>query len=740
MHTYALENQLAAKSDDMDQLKQALGDCAELPEAVVSRINELDRQRTRVVNQVAVLKASTKTALEEWRLYDDAWDDAGFVLARAFYCAELSKPPVITLETLKHQVGNLQYVLEMMLLHHHSRALGLSLLLASPTPTPPCQLPGKSLQDQAEGNEEVWTRLRTAGDNLKKLCDPSCSDLIDQKYKKVHTRWVLISEDTADQLQKARASLHLWESYAGLHAEVTAKLDKHQEQCASLLAATVPASGTRDFLRQKSQDIEKLQLGLQNVKASFHQAPELAEKIAQATEPAVQAFLPEKLQPLQRISYLEQMLQMKADEFQCTHSQLEDFENRLKQLEHRVKGTTEALANPDQGDEDSDLLLSQMLDLAALSPEMERLNEVSFRLPLGDFTAKRLQSLNWEWAQKRAMALEQCSKLQDVQSEDEFLLRCQRWVLFFEKMKERLKENVAGTLEELEKQQRDYEVTQAEISVHQPIFNSMVSKALHVVESGEAQNRAEFISKLTQLKEQWQGAVQAAQRRKSEIDGLVKRWHKFNNLLRDLTKFLKETQSFLAAVKSQDKYSLHQVQNLCHDFQYKQVLLWRWQTRCSLALDTGEELRDAADPEVKAVIQKESSQLQESWSNAQLQVEEIMKQLQGHLQTFESSERQTEGLHQRLQELKTRVKEPLPAEHDELQKAKEHMKRMNPAAENLPTIHQTNNNRMRFKCRSWKVTGQLWEPSLKELGTMKGRSGFHVIILPRRNDGSPKRF
>ncbi|XP_015272130.1 PREDICTED: nesprin-2-like, partial [Gekko japonicus] len=217
----ALESQLATKSEDMDQLKQALGDCTELPEEVVSRIDELDQQRSRVVNQVAALKSSTQTSVERWKLYDEAWEEVKSALTGASYCAEHSRPPVITLGTLRSQVESLQ-----------------------------------SLQDKAEGSEELWARLQATGDNLKKLCDPTCSDVIDQKYKEAHTRWVLINQDIADQLQKAQTSLQLWESYAGLHAELTAKLDKHEEQCTSLLVATVPASGTMDFLRQKSQTIE----------------------------------------------------------------------------------------------------------------------------------------------------------------------------------------------------------------------------------------------------------------------------------------------------------------------------------------------------------------------------------------------------------------------------------------------------------------------------------------------------
>ncbi|XP_061468359.1 nesprin-2 isoform X2 [Rhineura floridana] len=656
-----LENQLAVKAKVVDQLQQdytGLGDCAENLESV-SRINNLEEMRTRVVSQVAQLKILTQSALEQWRIYDAAWGEVRLMLASVLYLMECSKPPVMTLVTLKNQVENLQ-----------------------------------SLQDKAENNEEIWAKLQMAAGNLKKLCDPSFSKIIEQKYKEARTRWTLVNKDIEDQLQKAQTSLQLWESYTSLHAEAMGKLDKHEEQYNSLLVAAMPASPTRDFLKQKIQDVKKLQLGLQNIKGNFLQASELADKIAQLTEPAAQPLLPEKLQPLQRISGLEKMLQMKENEFQFGLSQLEGFETCLEKLENYVKGSTEVLDNLKQEDKDLDPHMKQMLSLTALSPEMESLSEVSLRLPLSDFTAKKLQSLNWQWTQKTAMALERCSELQDVQSDEKFLQKCQNWVQFLEKMKEGLMENVGGTLEKLQEQQREYEILQAEVSVNQQTFNSIVSKALHMLEAGEAENRTTFISKLTLLKEQWQSIIRMALQRKSEIDNRVKQWQKFKTSLQDITKFLTDTNSFIAAAKSQDKYSLHQVRNLSHDFKSKEILLQRWQTRYALTLDSGETLLGVANPEAKAAIQLEMKLLQDNWSNTQLELEKVTKQLQGTIQTWESCKRQTEKLGLRLQELQANIKDPLPVEHDEIQAAKEHFKELEKSLSN-------------------------WSENAKELGTMK---------------------
>ena len=133
---------------------------------------------------------------------------------------------------------------------------------------------------------------------------------------------------------------------------------------------------------------------------------------------------------------------------------------------------------------------------------------------------------------------------------------------------------------------------QTEISINQQTFNSIIAKVLLFLESGEAEKRTEFISKLTLLKEQWQNVIWLVQQRKKDIDGLVSQWQLFRGSLRSLSRFLADTNSFLTAVKSQDCYSLYHLRNLIHDFKSKAVILQRWQGMYSSVIDVGEKLRN----------------------------------------------------------------------------------------------------------------------------------------------------
>lgn len=47
-----------------------------------------------------------------------------------------------------------------------------------------------------------------------------------------------------------------------------------------------------------------------------------------------------------------------------------------------------------------------LLELSGFSPDLDILNELSYRLTLSDPATHRLKSLNWSWAQASARAVE----------------------------------------------------------------------------------------------------------------------------------------------------------------------------------------------------------------------------------------------------------------------------------------------------------------------------------------------
>uniref|UniRef100_A0A8U8BMT5 Uncharacterized protein n=1 Tax=Geospiza parvula TaxID=87175 RepID=A0A8U8BMT5_GEOPR len=606
-----LENQLVAKSKTLDELTQSLASNGS--DLYVRTTQEILTKM--VCMQVAQLKASMESILEQWRAYDEIYAEVSLMTTRYLYCIDQCKPSEeeASLEALKKQVKTLQ-----------------------------------ALQDESESSEESWAKLQAAASNLKKSCSPSFAEIIDQKCMEAHTRWNSVNEDITDQLRAAQAALQLWEPFEALCSETAAKLQQYSQQCAQLLDAHVPEENSIETLEQRIQEIKVHE----EVSAAGYKPRFIFEKQGKRI-PTIQSV--EKMKSVgfsheQRATYLEKMLQRKLDELQavlfCNNLFFPYFQN-------------------------------QTLELAALSPSIESLNEASIKLPLSDFTLKKMQSLTRQWSQKTAAALECCSMLEGTQNDEKkFFQKCEKWMKFLEKMKEALKTDIPGRFEELQEQQRVYEMLQTEISINQQTFNSIIEKVLLSLESGEAEKRTEFISKLTLLKEQWQNVIRMVQQRKKDIDGLVSQWQLFRSSLQSLSRFLDDTNSFLAAVKSQDCYSLYQLRNVIHDFKSKAVILQRWQAMYTLVIDVGEKLRAVSDPNTSAALQEELSQLQQHWGKTQALLEKKKMQFSGTLQTCDRFEKQTKELESRLQELKEKVKDPLPVEHEELHKAKEHIKEL----------------------------------------------------------------
>uniref|UniRef100_A0A8C4V5A0 Spectrin repeat containing nuclear envelope protein 2 n=1 Tax=Falco tinnunculus TaxID=100819 RepID=A0A8C4V5A0_FALTI len=549
-----LENQLTIKSKTLDELKQSLalnGSVEQSPESPSLRIAEL---LTKVIClQVAQLKTSMQSILEQWRVYDEAYAEVSLMTTRYLYCINHCKPSVASLEALEKQVNTLQ-----------------------------------SLQDESESSEESWAKLQAAASNLKKNCSPSFAEIMEQKCMEAHTRWNSVNEDITDQLRAAQATMQLLEPLNTSCTEAAAKLQQHEEQYNQLLDAHMPEDNMIETLHQRIQDIR------------------VHDYVSATSGTTAETILLEKCEPLQRAHYLEKMLQRKLNEFEAVFFAINLFF----------------------------YFQNHTLELAALSPNVKSLNETSVKLPLSDFTLKKMQSLTRLWSQKRAAALEHWrseSKREGINDDEKKIFqKCENWMKFLEKMRDALKTNIPERFEELKEQQRVYEccewksitiVVKCSLEVKIPEHSTLVIF------------RREFISKLLLLKEQWQNLTQTVLQRKKDIDGLVSQWQLFRSSQQSLGRFLDDMNNFLAALKSQGRYSPHHVRNLIHDCKVPYLFLIN----------------------LKSVV---------------------FSQTVTTSQNLELFEKRTKELESRVQELKEKSEDLLPVEHEELYKAKEHIKEL----------------------------------------------------------------
>ncbi|XP_026635286.1 nesprin-2 isoform X2 [Microtus ochrogaster] len=667
-----IENQLAVKSKALDELRQSSltleGGDIPLLEDMASGIDDLFQKKNNVTSQVHRLRASTQSALQEWKAFDKLYDEANVATIQLAYSMEHSKPAVLSMEALDCQVQSLQ-----------------------------------ALQDEAESREGNWEKLREVIGRLEDSCPP-IAGIMKEKCQDAHSRWTRVNQDLADQLQEARSQLQLWKASHSAHTEAAARLQQQEAKFQQLANINMSGNNLADILPPALQDIKELQHDVLETKEAFLANSTFLDQLPQPADPSTLGLHSGQLHSLQTAAYLEKMLLAKSNEFEIVLAQLKDFGDRLDYLEDLIMHEEENLNKlyHEETEEIPGSFLNHVLVLTAQSPDIERLNEESLRLPLSDITIKTLQNVNRQWIRATATALDHYSKLQGNGLNENFLHYCEKWTQLLEKMKETLAVKVAHSLPALREQQKTYEMLEAEVSINQTVADAYVAQSLKLLDTAETETRPEFVSEVSKLSDGWQSAARGVQQRKGDIDRQVARWQFFTTSVEDLLRFLADTGHLLSAMKKQDCHSLYQTRRLIHELKNKEIHVQRRRTTYELALEAGEKLRNTPSLETKEFIDRQVTKLQDAWKDTELSLGEMISQLQTTAETWDQCEKKIKELQSRLQVLKAQSRNPLPELHEDLHREKELIKEVEKPLAN-------------------------WTHNLKELQTMKADLSRHIL-------------
>ncbi|XP_064420837.1 nesprin-2 [Latimeria chalumnae] len=662
-----LEEQLNKKVRAIEELKQShLPEGEEVPASsdFVNQVDDLNRSCMSLANQAAQLKDSLQSKSQQWKAYTETCEEVNTNCLHAQYSLEHCKSLQCSLEAVRLKVENLQ-----------------------------------SLQEELETSEGSWQKLNSLFNTLKKENNSLFSlELIQQKHSAAFLRWTAVNQDVNNELCSAQSLHQLWQKYMKVFGDIVGRMEKHAEECSVFLSERSVADSQVEALKKKLQYVEKLQNANNDILKDFTQETELLKSLLQHIDKSATTIIySERKRHSQRLSVIGNLLSVKSSDLQSELEKHDEFNKCLATVEDHVndsKSVLEQLYSQHSEERDTEQIKIYTLQLNALSPDIQYLNDLSFKHPISDVAVKRVQSLNRQWEQTLARAIERCSELQGHQLQNKsFAQKCEIWMGFLEKIEGCLTMDIAGCYQELQNQQKTYEVFQTEISIGHQILNCVIREALHLFERGEVDNRSEFILKLTMLKEHWHGVTRRIWQRKSVIEGLLKQWQHFNKSLEKLTKFLFVTKDQLGFADSQNALSLQQMRKVLEDIKHKDILLQRQQCTYFTTQEAGKYLFSMADTETETFLEKELSQLQENWEETQFLLKE-KKLLGGVVESWETWETKLSELVPKLQDIKLRMSEPLPELHDELQEAEKQTKELEASLFN-------------------------WVQHLTELGTMK---------------------
>ncbi|KAM4679142.1 nesprin-1 isoform 5-T6 [Amazona ochrocephala] len=641
-----LEESIRAKEKEVESIEQSglsliQNKKEEVSSAVMKTLQEINHSWANLEHMVSQLKILLKSVLDQWSIYKVVYEEVNSYLTEARY--SLSRFYLLTgsLEAVKVQVDNLQ-----------------------------------SLQDELEKQESSLQKFGSVTNQLLKDCQSPVTETLTNTLKEVNMRWNNLLQEIAERLRASKGLLQLWQRYKDCYQQCSSTVRQREDQTNELLKTASSKDIADDEVTAWIQDCNDVLTDLKTAWESLIVLQELGEELkSQVEASAAAAIQSDHLSLNQNLSTLEQALRKQQAVLQAGVLDYQTFAKNLQVLEARVTEAEEILKGQDPS-HSSDLsaiqrrmeeLKSQMLKFSSMAPDLDRLNELGYRLPLNDKEIKRMQNLNRHWSQISSQITERFSKLQSfLLRQQTFLEKCETWMDLLVQTEQKLAAEISGNYQSLLEQQRAHELFQAEMFSRQQILHSIISDGQHLLEQGQVDDRDEFNLKLTLLSDQWQGVIRRVQQRRGIIDSQIHQWQRYREMAEKLRKWLVEIPCQPVSGLCNVPIPLQQARALLDEVQLKEKVLLRQQGSYILTVEAGKQLLLSADSEAEAALQTELTEIQERWKIASTELEQQKKQLALLLKDWEKTEKGIADSLEKLRSFKKKLSQPLPEHHDEL--------------------------------------------------------------------------
>ncbi|XP_010123998.1 PREDICTED: LOW QUALITY PROTEIN: nesprin-1-like, partial [Chlamydotis macqueenii] len=574
----------------------------EVSSAVMNTLQEINHSWANLDHMVSQLKISLQSVLDQWSIYKVAYEELNSYLTEARY--SLSRFYLLTgsLEAVKVQVDNLQ-----------------------------------SLQDELEKQESSLQEFGSVTNQLLKECHPPVTETLTSALKEMNMRWDNLLQEITERLRASKSLLQLWQRYKDCYQQCSSTVHQREDQTNELLKTATSKHIADDEVTTWIQDCNDVLMDLKTAQESLVVLQELGEELkSQVEASAAAAIESDQLSLNQNLSTLEQALRKQQAVLQAGLLDYQTFAKNLQVLEAWITEAEEMLKGQDPS-HSSDLsaiqsrmeeLKSQMLKFSSMAPDLDRLNELGYRLPLNDKEIKRMQNLNRHWSLISSQTTERFSKLQSfLLQQQTFLEKCETWMDLLVQTEQKLAAEISGNYQSLLEQQRAHELFQAEMFSRQQILHSIISDGQHLLEQGQVDDRDEFNLKLTLLSNQWQGVIRRAQQRRGIIDSQIHQWQRYREMAEKLRKWLVEVSCQPVSGLGNVPIPLPQARALLDEVQLKEKVLLRQQGSYILTVEAGKQLLLSADSGAEAALQTELTEIQEHWNIASTQLEQQKKQL-----------------------------------------------------------------------------------------------------------------
>ncbi|XP_027896443.1 nesprin-1 isoform X8 [Xiphophorus couchianus] len=608
---------------------------------VKETLKGLNQTWAHLDHMISEIKVNLRSVLEQWILYRRASEEINGYLMEGRYSVSRLHLLNGSLEAVQQQVESLE-----------------------------------NLQEEMDKQESSLRKFGSITHQLLTESHPSVAETLNRALQDVNSRWNHLLEQISKQLRSSKSLLGLWQRYRSAYSQCVKAVQKQEERADRLLRSATDREITEEESSAWIKDCNDCLKDQDSVQQSLQQLQALEEQLKSQVDASSSASLKsDHLQLAHRLAALEHALNRQQEVLQCDSQACEGFREQLDALICKAKEAEEVLKESDPvGSPDLTVvqtcierLKAQLLKLSSLSPDLERLNELVYRLPVSDRDVKRVQNLNRTWTAHSAHLTERFSKLQSVLLQQQsFLQKCEAWMDFLSQTEQKLAAEISGNYQSLLEQQRDHELFQAEMFSRQQILYSIISDGHRLLDLGQVDDSDDFSVKLALLSNQWQCVVRRAQQRRGIIDSLVRQWQNYQEMSEKLRRWLQEVTRDPDIHQSGEPVALQEARSLLGQIQLRERVLQRQQGVYILTVEAGRSLLLSADVRAESTLQTELMEIHDRWKHSHDRLNEQKKELHALLKNWELCEKGIDVSLEKLRAFKRKLSVALPEHHEEL--------------------------------------------------------------------------
>nr|XP_023829559.1 nesprin-2-like isoform X3 [Salvelinus alpinus] len=575
--------------------------------------------------QVGSLRPVLQRLLVQWGQFEKELGDVSFYTTKLRCGLEHSSGPFLSSHQVKRHVKHLQ-----------------------------------CLQEEAGMGAEMWTALDQSYAGLSDAISPGAAQLLIERLEEERTQWKALVQEVDEELLRTGDLLSFWGEYNRLYDQCSVRLQHHQEQWGALLSfLSTPCHSTQDLV----DAIKHQQVGFEDVQGSLGKVLEASKPLIGQAEPIVAAIVQSKSMLLSRdLVLLGQALSGKRARLQEDLDQRHTISSSMDSLELQ----TEALRHMLTSDVCSmDSVKTALMALSHLRPALDDLTEARLSVTLDGLEADRLKSLTRKWAQALYCASHMNRTLQaEAQHSQSLQQKWDSWECFQEKMEEDLAPDVSGNYSGLHEQLAIHQRLRIEVLAgHQLLRGVIVISMRSIEDTPEEKSRPDLTLKLAQMRERWQRIVSVAQQRSSLVQERLGQWRFYTRGVRRLGGLLRDVETLLPSAAQ----ALCTLQQLPCSLGRAEETLAQHNGFYRHTLETGRLLSSMAELQTQAQLQTELQTLQESWDHATELLRERRILLETNVQNWGHFQVKLVDSAHKLDELRDRLKQPLPEKLEELQ-------------------------------------------------------------------------